>query len=84
MHSYNVHEAKTQFSKLLTYVLEGQEVLITRNGVPVAELVPARKRSFPLGTGRNDPDINLEGLRNEDWWRPLTPEEVELLVEGRY
>jgi prevent-host-death family protein len=81
--SYNVHEAKTQFSKLLDHVLEGEEVLITRNGVPVAELVPARKRSFPMGAGRNDPLINHEALRKDDWWRPMTDEEVEAFLEGR-
>lgn len=83
MPSYNVHDAKTQFSRLLDSVLEGEEVLITRNGVPVAELVPARKRPFPLGAGRNDPHINPEALRNDDWWRPMTDEEVEAFLEGR-
>ena len=83
MLSYNVHDAKTQFSKLLTYVLEGQRVLITRNGVPVAELVPARKRRFPLGAGRDDPDTNISALQNEDWWRAMTDEEVEEFLEGR-
>jgi prevent-host-death family protein len=48
MPAFNVHEAKTNFSKLLDRVLEGEEVLITRNGVPVAELVPARRRPFRL------------------------------------
>jgi prevent-host-death family protein len=82
--SYNVHEAKTQFSKLLNQVLEGEKVLITRNGVPVAELAPARKRPFPLGAGRNDPHINAEALRKDDWWRPMTDEEVEAFFTGRY
>ena len=84
MASYNVHEAKTQFSKLLDHVLEGEKVLITRNGVPVAELVPARKRRFPLGAGRNDPNINAEALRKDDWWRPMTDEEVEAFLDSRY
>jgi prevent-host-death family protein len=82
--SYNVHDAKTQFSKLLDRVLEGEEVLITRNGVPVAELVPARKRPFPLGAGRDDPAINQEALASNEWWRPMTDEEVEAFLDGRY
>jgi prevent-host-death family protein len=82
--SYNVHDAKTQFSKLLDRVLEGEEVLITRNGVPVAELVPARKRPFPLGMGRDDPAINREALTSDEWWRPMTDEEVEAFLDGRY
>jgi len=82
--SYNVHEAKTHFSKLLDQVLQGEEVSITRNGVPVAEVVPARKRPFPLGAGRDDPLINSEVLRNDEWWRPMTEEDVEAFLEGRY
>ena len=66
MPSYNVHEAKTHFSKLLDRVLEGEQIVITRNGVPVAELVPARQRQFPLGAGIGDPDVNPEALRSDD------------------
>ena len=84
MPAFNVHEAKTQFSKLLDRVLEGEVVLITRNGVPVAELVPAPKRPFPLGAGRNDPAINTAALASSEWWRPLTEEEVEAFLDGRY
>ncbi|MFZ9753360.1 MAG: type II toxin-antitoxin system Phd/YefM family antitoxin [Cyanobium sp.] len=36
----NVHEAKTQLSKLLQNVEAGQEVVIARAAVPVARLVP--------------------------------------------
>jgi prevent-host-death family protein len=82
--SFNVHEAKTQFSKLLACVLEGEQVLITRNGMPVAELVPARQRPFPLGAGRNDPLINQAALHDDEWWRPMTDEEAEAFLEGRY
>ena len=78
-----MHDAKTQFSKLLDHVLEGDEVVITRNGVPVAELVPARKRRFSFGAGRNDPNINVKFLRNRDWWRPMIDEEVEAFIGGR-
>jgi len=46
--------------------------------------VPARKRPFPLGAGRNDPNINPGALHSDDWWRPMTDEEVEAFLEGRY
>lgn len=36
----NVHQAKTQLSKLLQNVEAGQEVVIARAGVPIARLVP--------------------------------------------
>ena len=38
----NIHEAKTNFSKLVAEAEEGREVVITRAGKPVAKLVPLR------------------------------------------
>jgi len=35
----NIHEAKTQLSRLLRRVAEGEEVVISRAGVPVAKLI---------------------------------------------
>lgn len=40
MKQVNVHEAKTQLSKLLEAVERGEEVTIARNGRPVAVLSP--------------------------------------------
>ena len=36
----NVHQAKTELSKLLQDVQRGREIVIARNGEPVAKLVP--------------------------------------------
>jgi len=36
----NVHEAKTHFSKLLSRVATGEEIIIAKAGKPVARLVP--------------------------------------------
>jgi prevent-host-death family protein len=38
--SINIHEAKTQLSKLLSRVALGEEFTISNRGVPVAKLVP--------------------------------------------
>ena len=84
MASFNVHDAKSNFSRLLDRAIEGEEVLITRNGVIVAELVPARRRSFPVAAGRNDPAINSEALNADQWWQPMTDDEVEAFLDGRY
>lgn len=60
----NVHEAKTNLSKLLQAVERGEEVVIGRNGEPVARLVKvesarARRRSGRLeGQIRIAPDID--------------------------
>jgi len=36
----NVHEAKTHFSKLLSRVAAGEEIIIAKAGRPVARLIP--------------------------------------------
>ena len=36
-------EARTHLSSLLDKVAQGEDVLITRRGVPVARLIPARQ-----------------------------------------
>jgi prevent-host-death family protein len=36
----NIHHAKTHLSKLLQRVEAGEEIIIARDGVPVARLVP--------------------------------------------
>jgi prevent-host-death family protein len=40
MPTANVHQAKTQLSKLIDAALKGEEVIIARNGVPAVRLVP--------------------------------------------
>ena len=39
MVAVNVHEAKTHLSRLLARVEEGEEVVIARNGKPIARLI---------------------------------------------
>ena len=50
----NIHEAKTNLSRLLQKVAEGEEVVISRAGVPVAKLVAAgpQEGKRPLGIDR--------------------------------
>jgi prevent-host-death family protein len=79
--TYNVHEAKTNFSRLLDRLLEGEEIVITRNGVPVAELVPARRRGLQLGSGVGD--LNYDPNASDDWWQPMTEKEIEEFYAGR-
>ena len=52
MTTVNTHEAKTQLSRLLALVEKGEEVVIARNGKPVAKIVPltAAKPARRLGT----------------------------------
>jgi prevent-host-death family protein len=62
-----MHEAKTQLSKLIA---SGEEIVIARNGEPVARLVPIRppvsRREAGSATGRfSVPDEFFEPLPDE-------------------
>lgn len=52
----NVHEAKTHLSRLLQRVANGEEVTISRAGVPVAKLVAIEPemKTRPLGFARGE------------------------------
>jgi prevent-host-death family protein len=51
MKTVNVHEAKTQLSRLLQAVEDGEEIVIARNGTPVAKLVPHVEERKPREPG---------------------------------
>jgi prevent-host-death family protein len=75
----NVHEAKSQLSRLLELVEEGETVVIARRGEPVAELVPARRKSgFPFGIARAEPLV----AAGDEWWQPMSDAEAEDWIEG--
>ena len=72
MVTVNVHEAKTHLSRLLTRVENGEEVIIARNGSPVAKLVrskPTGKRQFGTLKGK----ISID----ERFFEPLPEEELK-------
>jgi prevent-host-death family protein len=73
----SVHAAKTQLSKLLDLVEDGEEIVIERHGRPIAQLVPLRPRRTALGGMRGEFEM-IEG-----WERPLTDEEAEAFWNGR-
>ena len=53
MEIINIHQAKTQLSKLLTRVALGEEFIIANRGVPVAKLSPYQKATTnPRTPGR--------------------------------
>ncbi len=62
---FNIHEAKTQFSKLVAAVESGETVTICRNGTPVISCVPATPLGpFPFGAWGSlaDPSASLEHM----------------------
>jgi prevent-host-death family protein len=74
----SVHAAKTQLSKLLDLVEDGEEVVIRRHGKAVAQLVPVRqRRRSALGAMRGQFEMS------EGWDQALTDEEAETFWSGR-
>ncbi|PZX13020.1 prevent-host-death family protein [Palleronia aestuarii] len=56
---FNIHEAKTQFSKLVAAVEKGETVTICRNGKPVISCVPIVPASpFPFGAWKSVQDTS--------------------------
>ena len=73
----NVHEAKTHLSRLLARVAEGEEVIISRAGKPVARLVPYGKTSQPRVFGLDQGLFRVP----DDFNAPLS-EDVLMEFEG--
>lgn len=80
MVTVNVSEARANLSQLLKQVEAGEEVVIARNGEPVAKLVsvPAKQKQ-----GRPEPDI-FKGkiLITDSFFDPLPEEELKLWEGG--
>lgn len=67
----SVHEAKTNLSKLLEAVARGERVIITRHGIPAAELVAARPTKLKLGSLKEQ-----VSPPPDDFFEPLSEEEL--------
>jgi prevent-host-death family protein len=81
MRQVNMHEAKTQLSRLVEAVASGdeQEVIIARDGTPRARIVPiepAKKNKVRLGLAEGRfPSMSLEEFNSHD-------EEIAALFYG--
>lgn len=60
---FNIHEAKTNLSRIIERVESGEEIIISRAGHPVAKVVPLRRAASRTGRG------SLRGklVVTEDW-----------------
>jgi prevent-host-death family protein len=78
----SVADAKNKLPQLIKAVEDGAPVTICRRGVPVVDIVrtkkPVRKKRV-LGTLRGQIKII-----DPNWWKPMTDEEVEDFIAGRY
>jgi prevent-host-death family protein len=78
MQTINIHDAKTQFSRLVDAAANGEEIIIAKAGKPTARLVPMEhikpKRRFGALKGK----IRI----SDDFDAPLA-DEVLAAFEGR-
>jgi prevent-host-death family protein len=74
--TYNMHEAKTHLSRLAERASQGEEIVIARNGRPVARLMPIAER-VPRRIGFAKGRIEIR----EDFDAPL-PHDVQQYFEG--
>jgi prevent-host-death family protein len=63
---FNIHEAKTQLSRIIERVEKGEQVIISRAGVPVAKVVPLPKRANRQGRGSLAGQVQMA----DDWDSP--------------
>ncbi|MFZ0286106.1 MAG: type II toxin-antitoxin system Phd/YefM family antitoxin [Terriglobales bacterium] len=80
----NIHEAKTQFSRLIKRVEAGEEITVARAGKPVIKLIaigpPNGKRPMGMDKGNiwiaddfDAPDPEIEALFNDAPFTTNTP-----------
>ncbi len=74
MTKVNMHEAKTNFSKLVTLALQGEKVIIARDGTALVKLVPVAGKNALRPMGLHAQEVDEAFL--EESMRPL--EEGEL------
>ena len=78
MQSVGAYEAKTHLPRLLARVAKGEQITITKHGIPIAMLVPAKPAR------RADPAEVIEAFRKlRQGIKPLGVPIRDLIEEGR-
>jgi prevent-host-death family protein len=67
----NIHEAKTNLSKLLDRMLGGEDIVIAKAGKPLARLIPVEER-LPRVPGI------ARGKVTDAFFEPLPQDELEV------
>lgn len=74
----NIQEAKTQLSRLVDRAAAGEEIVVARNGRPVARLVALDTPGAPRRGGWARGEITI----GPDFDAPL-PDDIQAAFEGR-
>ncbi len=78
MQTVNIHEAKTNLSRLLEEVAAGKEIIIAKAGKPMARLVPLAAAPKTRHLGLFKGELNVP----DDFDAPLAADELASF-EGR-
>jgi prevent-host-death family protein len=78
MQTVNIHEAKTQFSRLVDAAAGGEEIIIAKAGKPAARLVPMERAKVTRRFGGLKGKVHIA----DDFDAPL-PDDVIAAFEGR-
>ena len=74
----NIYEAKTQLSKLVDKAAQGEDIIIARNGKPVARITALKSEKRPFRPG----SLKGKGWISDDFNAPL-PDDILAGFEGR-
>ena len=69
---FNIHDAKTNLSRISERVEQGEEIVISRAGTPVAKVVPLSRRVNRTGRGSLRGRVELSA----DWDSPETNADI--------
>lgn len=77
----NVHDAKTNFSRLLERAHAGEEIILAKAGTPYAKLVPYEETPKRKRQPGGWPE--LANIPDSVWFDPLPDDELDAW-EGKY
>lgn len=79
MANVNIYQAKTQLSKLVDQAAEGKDVVISRNGKPVARLIGIHQKQKRM--------VGFGALKGKGWiaddFDATLPDDILTQFEGR-
>ena len=76
--------AKANLPKLLRDAAKGKSVVIARYKKPIAMIVPAPEAEFGKPVRRMGTGKGRVRILDPHWADPMTDEEVDAMMEGRY
>ena len=71
MRTFNIHDAKTHFSQLLSAAMAGEEIIIAKAGKPFIRLMPISTPPRKPGA------LKGKGYISDEFFEPLPEDEIK-------